>query len=121
MRQVYNRSSTVTFNTGDSGYVFSERIDPGCILHVHSCFGYSPQRTEGENVIIGIDDGGPGVILQAKAALTQQRGAAVETDFFVGEGDRVYAIFPNAGNGDSIGIHLSGVLQYLEDWKKGME
>jgi len=121
MRQVYSRSFTVTWLTGDSGYVFSETIDSGYILHVHSCFAYAPEREANDDIIIGIRNGGQDMILQAQATLAVQLGASVPVDFFVGEGDQVFAYFPDADNNDKIGIHLNGVLIGREDWEKGME
>ena len=121
MRQIYSRSFTVTWATGDSGYVFAEKIDPGHVLHVHSCFAYSPQRDANDDIIIGIRNGGQDMILQAQATLATQLGSSAPLDFFVGEGDQVFAYFPDAENNDSIGIHLNGVLMTLEDWEKMSE
>ena len=121
MRQVYNRSFTVTFSTGDSGYVFAERIDPGYILHVHSALAYAPEREASDDIIIGVRNGGQDVIIRTGATLATQRGLEAQTNFFVGEGDQAFAYFPDADNGDSLGIHLNGVLLPLKDWEKGME
>lgn len=120
MRQIYSRSFTVTFATGDSGYVFADRIDPGYVLHVHSCAAYSPQREASDDVIIGIRNGGADLVLTGQALLAAQRGADVPNGFFVGEGDQAFAYFPDADNGDSLGIHLNGVLIDLKDWEKDM-
>ena len=121
MRQIYSRSFTVTFSTGDSGYVFAEKIDPGQILHVHSCVAYSPQREASDDVIVGIRNGGEDLILTAQAPLAAQRGVQIPNKFPVGEGDQVFAYFPDVDNGDSIGIHLNGILSDLKDWEIGAE
>lgn len=121
MRQVYSRSFTVTFKTGDSGYVFAERIDPGQLLHVHSCFAYAPERDPNDNIIIGLRNGGQDFIIQAQAPLAQQKGMAAATDFFVGELDQPFAYFPDAENGDTIGIHINGVLLPRCEWEKMAE
>jgi hypothetical protein len=121
MRQIYSRSFTVVWKTGDSGYVFAEKIDPGYILHVHSCFAYSPLRDKDDNIVIGLRNGGQEMILHAEAPLAVQKGAAVGTNFFVGEGDQVFAYFPDAKNLDTISIHLNGVLIPLAEWVKEAE
>lgn len=121
MRTIYSRSFTVTFSTGDSGYVFAEKIDPGYVLHVHNCFAYAPQREASDDIIIGIRNGGQDILLQAYATLAAQVGSATGGGFFVGEGDQVFAYFPDADNGDSLGIHLNGVLVSLKDWEKMVE
>lgn len=121
MRQVYSRSFTVTFLTGDSGYVFSEKIDPGWILLVLSCCAYAPERELSDDVIVGIRNGGQDIILTAQAPLAAQRGVDTPTGFLVGESDQVFAYFPDADNGDSLGIHLNGFLVPLEEWDKRVE
>ena len=117
MRQIYNRSFTVTFSTGDSGYVLSEKIDPGYILHVLSCCAYSPERELSDDVVIGIRNGGQDIVLTAQAPLAAQRGVDTPTDFYVGESDQIFAYFPDVDNGDSIGIHINGVLIEREEWE----
>jgi len=121
VRQVYSRSFYVTFATGDSGYVFSDKIESGYVLHVHSCFAYAPEREANDDIIVGIRDGGLDMIMQAQATAATQRGSAVDRDFFVGEGDQVFAYFPDADNGDSLSIHINGVLTLLKDWDKMAE
>ena len=121
MRQIYNRSFTVTWLTGDSGYVLAERIDPGYVLHVLSCSAYSPQRELSDDVVIGIRNGGEDIILTAQAPLAAQRGVDTPTPFLVGESDQVFAYFPDADNTDSLSIHINGVLMPVREWEKWME
>lgn len=121
MRQVYSRSFTVTFSTGDSGYVFADRIDPGYVLHVHAALAYAPEREASDDIIIGVRNGSGDIIIRTGATLATQRGLEASTNFFLGEGDQAFAYFPDADNGDSIGIHLNGVLLLLKDWEKGLE
>lgn len=121
MRQIYSRSFTVTFSTGDSGYVFADKIDPGYILHVLSCVGYSPEREASDDVILGIRNGGQDIFLTAQAPLAAQRGVDTPTDFLVGESDQVFAYFPDADDTDKIGIHLNGVLIHLREWEAMLE
>jgi hypothetical protein len=117
MRQIYSRSFTVAFTTNDSGYVLAEKIDPGQILHVLSCCAYSPERDASDDVIIGIRNGGQDIILTAQAPLAAQRGVDTPTPFLVGESDQLFAYFPDVENGDSIGIHINGVIMSREDWE----
>lgn len=121
MRQVYNRSFTVTWKTGDSGYVFSDKVGEGYVLHVHSCFAYAPEREANDHILIGIRNGGQDTILIAQATLAVQLGSNTPTDFFVGEGDQVYAYFSDVDDTDHIGIHLNGVLMLLSDWENEPE
>lgn len=121
MRQIYSRSTTITFRAGDSGYVLGERVDPGYVLHVRTCFAHAPQREANDNVIIGIRHGGQDVILFAVAPGALQRGVEIGTRFFAGEGDQVFAYFPDADDGDTIGLNINGTLVPLVVWEKGLE
>lgn len=121
MKQVYSRSFTVTFLSGDSGYVFADRIDPGHILHVHSCSAYSPARHASDNAIIGIRQGGQDIIVTAQAPLAAQDAIDASNDFFVGESDQIFAYFPDARNTDLIGIHINGILLPLSEWEGLLE
>jgi hypothetical protein len=121
MRQIYSRSFTATLASGGSRYVFAEKIDPGNILHVHSCSAYSLQREASDNVIIGIRNGGEDLILTAQAPLAIQRGVDAPNSFFVGEGDQAFGYFPDGDDTDTIGIHLNGVLIPLSEWVKEAE
>lgn len=121
MRQVYNRSFAVTFLTGDSGYVFADKVPPGHILHVHSCVGYSAQREASDDVLIGIREAGTDLYLTAKAPLAAQRAVDVPKDFFAGEGDQIFAYFPDADNTDVLEVHINGVLLKLTEWEAGLE
>lgn len=121
MRQIYSRSFTATFATGGSGYVFADRIDSAYVLHVLSCTAYSPQRVASDGVIIGIRNGGQDILLTSQRPLAAQRGVDTPTPFLVGELDQLFAYFPDCDNGDSIGIHINGILILLKDWEKGSE
>ncbi len=121
MRQVYNRSFTVTWLTGDSGYVFADRIEPGYVLHIHSCSAYSPGRAASNQISIGIRSGGQDIIVTSQAPLAAQYGIDAPHDFFAGEHDQVFGLFPSAHNGDSISIHISGEIIPLCEWERERE
>ena len=117
MRQVYINSWSALWATGDSGYIFSDRIEPGKLLHVHSAFAYAPERDASDKITIGVRHGGKDIILRAQATLAVQLGSEFPSDFFVGEGDQVFAYFANAEDGDTIGIHVNGVIMPLAEWE----
>jgi hypothetical protein len=121
MRSVYNRNFKIVFATGGTDYVLSDRIDPGCILHVHSCFAYAPERDANDNIIIGLRTGGEDLILVANAVAATQKGQSVSFGFYAGEGSQVFARFENAENGDNLGLHISGVLTRREEWEQNPE
>lgn len=121
MRQVYSRSFTVTFATGDSGYVLSDRIDPGYVLRVRSCYAYSPEREASDAIYIGIRDGATDIVHFMIAPVATLKGSDMRNELLIGEGDQVFAYFPNCDSGDTLGLNLNGELIPLEDWEKGIE
>jgi hypothetical protein len=121
MRQIYNRSFAVVFTTGDSGYVFSDKMEPGDVLEVKSCCAYSSSRDANDDVVIGIRNGGQDVILTAKAPLAAEWGVETQTPFLLGESDQAFAYFQDADNGCTLEIHINGILTPLKEWEKGAE
>lgn len=113
MKYLYQRKFSVAFATGDSGYVFAERVDPGYILKVDTCLAYSPEREANDNVIIGIRTGTQDILLTSQAPAPVQRGVEAPGPFSVGEGDQLFAYFPDVDNGDTLEIHIAGELQLL--------
>jgi hypothetical protein len=121
MRQILSRRYAVTWTTGASAYVYSEQVPPGYVVHVKSCVGYSAERDASDDVVLGYTDGGEKIIVTAMATLAAQMGVASPQDFYVGEGDKVFAYFPDVENNDTIELHINGTLLPIEDFEKGME
>lgn len=121
MRQIYARKFTDVFATGDTGYVYSEKIDPGMVLRVEIAFAYAPDRKASDNIILGIVDGVEKVILRAAAPLEAQKGLANDNPFHMGEGDRLYAYFPDVDDTDTIELHVIGTLMPLDEWRQMRE
>lgn len=121
MKQLYVRSWSDEITSGHSGYIYSERIDPGHILHVHNCFVYTAEAEDNDEVRIGIVNGGQNTKIRAKTLDTPQMGMSALNDFFLGEGDRVFGYFANADLNDTIELHIVGVLYSLDEWRKMTE
>lgn len=121
MRQVLTRKYTATFSTGGSTYVYSEQVPPGYIIHVKSCLAYCEQREASDDVVIGFTDAGREIYLAARATLAAQRGVEAYKDFYVGEGDKVFASWPDADDADLLELHINGTLLPVADFEKGME
>lgn len=121
MRQVLSRRYAVTWTTGASAYVYSDQVPPGYVVHVKSCIGYTAQREASDDVVLGYTDGGDSIFVTAKATLAAALAVAAESDFYVGEGDKVFAYFPDVDNNDVIELHINGTLLPIADFEKGME
>jgi len=118
MKQIYTRSFTVTFSTGDSGYVYGEKVPAGHVLCCCSSFAYSPERDPNDCVILGINDGGEEILIFGATPLAAQRGVANDNMFWIGEGDQPFAYFPDAEDGDTIALHIIGILESLDEWRR---
>ena len=117
MRQIYIRKWSETFVTSPSGYVYSDRIKAGQILHVHNCFAYSPQFDVNEIIMLGIKTGGSTVLIRARSPGVAAEGMSALKDFFCGEGDEIYAYFPNASGTDVMELHVIGCLMSLDEFR----
>lgn len=118
MRRVYIEKWCETANSAPSLYVFSERIPPGYVLHVHSCYAHAPERAANEIVWLGVRNGGKDVLVRARGAGIAAEGMSARRDFFVGEGDQIFAYFPSALTTDKIELHIIGCLISLDEWRE---
>jgi len=121
MRQILSRKYSHKWATGETEYIYSEQVPPGYVVHVKSCVAYSAERDSSDDVVIGYTDGGDKIIVTAMATLAAQMGIAALADFYVGEGDKVFAYFPDVENNDTIELHINGTLLPIEDFEKGIE
>lgn len=121
MRQVFSRRYAATYATGGSKYCYSEQVPPGYVVHVKTCVAYCSEREASDDVIIGILDAGQEIYLTATATLAAQRGVSVNSDFFLGEGDKAFGYWPDVDDGDILELHINGTLLTLEDFQKGIE
>lgn len=121
MRQVLTRKYSATFSTGGSTYVYSEQIPPGYVVHVKSCVAYCSTREASDDVLIGFTDAGREIFIAAMATLAAQCGIQALTDFYVGEGDKIFASWPDADDTDVLELHINGTLLPIADFEKGME
>lgn len=117
MRQVYIRRWSDTIIAGHSGYVISEKVDSGMVLHVQNCYAHAPERATSDIIWLGVRDGSGDVLVRARGGAIAKEGMSSLNDFFVGEGDQVFAYFPDADENDTIELHIIGVLYDLKSWR----
>ncbi len=118
MRRLYCESWSEKLGADPSKYIFSDRVSPGQILHVHTCFAHAPEREALELIWLGIRNGGKDIIVRARGPAAAAEGMSARRDFFIGEGDQIFAYFPSAAENDTIELHVVGCLMDLEDWRK---
>jgi len=117
MRQMYIDSWSDLKIAGHSGYVFSERVRTGEVLHVQNCYAHAPNRAASAIIQIGIRNGSKDVLIRARGGAIAKEGMSSLNDFFLGEGDQVFAYFPDAAEDDTIELHVIGVLYDLKSWR----
>ena len=117
MSQLYAEKWSEVIATGHSKYVLADRIAAGKILHVQNCFAYAPEIAANDEVRIGVRNGGTEVYVRARKAVAKNRGLSAMNEFLVGEGDQVFAYFPNSSDTETIELHIIGELFRLEEWR----
>jgi len=118
MKQVYARKWSETVDASHSKYVFSDKIKPGYVLHVHNCFAHAPERAVNDIIWMGVRNGGEDIIVRARGGKIEKEGMSALNDFFVGESDQVFAYFPDSEDTNTIELHVIGVIYALDEWRK---
>jgi len=118
MRRIYIDKWCETPATAPSLYVFSDRVDPGFVLHVHSCHAHAPERAASEIIWLGVRNGVKDVLIMARGGAIAKEGMSALRDFFVGEGDQIFAYFPSATGTEAIELHVVGCLISLDEWRE---
>lgn len=121
MRQLYINKWSEKIGADHSKYILSDAIKAGQVLHVHNCYAHAPERAATEIIWLGVRNGIGDVLVRARAAGTTAEGMSARRDFFVGEGDQIFAYFPSAESGDTLELHVVGCLIDLDSWRQGMD
>ena len=121
MKQIYCEKWSETVDASHSRYVISDRVKAGHMLHVHNCFAHAPEREANDIAHIGVQNGGTKVLVRARKWNVAGEGVSAFNDFYVGEGDQVYAYLPDADSTDTIELHVIGVLMTLDEWRQMRE
>lgn len=118
MRTVYCEMWGRTVAATDDKYVKSDRIKPGYVLHVMSCFAYAPEREANDLLSIFVRSGGQDVCIRSRTASLAKNGMSALNPFLVGEGDQVMAYFPDADTTDTIKLCINGFLIPVAEWRE---
>ena len=118
MKQIYCEKWSETVETSHSKYVFSDRVRPGHVLHVHNCYAHAPEREVADITWLGVRNGGQDILVRARGGAVAKEGMSALRDFYVGEGDQVFAYFPDSDNTDTIELHVIGIMFTLDEWRK---
>lgn len=117
MRIVYCESWGRKVAATDDLYVLSDRIKPGYVLHVMTCFAYAPEREAADIIQLAVRSGGKDICLRHRAGSLAKNGMSALNEFLVGEGDQILAYFPDADTGDEIALCVNGYLMPVAEWR----
>jgi hypothetical protein len=118
MRIVFCQKWGRTVAATDDRYVKSDRIRPGYVLHVMSCFAHAPEREALDVLKLCVRSGGQDVCIRSRAANLAKTGMSALNSFLVGEGDQVMAYFPDSDTGDTIELCINGFLIPIVEWRE---
>jgi len=118
MRFEYQHVARETITTNHNRRVYGERVPPGWILTVESCYMYVPEIGVPDVVSILIETGPEEIEVRARGKETGRLGISALNGFYVGEHQRVVGYAPDAAVGNKISLTVIGYLMPLWDWRK---
>ena len=118
MRQMFIECWSETIDASHSRYVFSDRVPTGYVLHVMNCYAHAPEREINDIIRIGVRSGGKDCLLRARASAIAKEGMSTLNGFLAGEGDKVFAYFPDGDNTDTVELHINGILIPVKEWRE---
>ena len=121
MRQMYIECWSETIDASHSKYVYSDRVPTGHVLSVMSCYAHSPDGAIADIVMIGVQSGGKKCMVRSRGKDLAKEGMSALNTFLVGEGDQVFAYFPDAGSTDTVELHVNGIIIPAKEWRENKE
>lgn len=119
MRIEYQYRITTTISGIEGGYVYGERIKPGWILKVLTCFLHLPNSSQNDVATLTVHDGSQELEIRSKARDSAKQGMSALNPFYVGEYQRVIGHTNKSTDGDEICLTVIGEMIPLKKWRKG--
>jgi len=118
MRFEYQHVARATITADHNRRVYGERVLPGWILTVKSCYMYVPDIATPDKLLILVETDPEEIEIRARGKESGRLGISTLNDFYVGEHQRVVGYAPNSGVGDKISLTVIGYLTPLWDFRK---
>jgi len=99
--------------------VYGERVKPGWILKVLTCFLHMPDSKSGHIANILVDSRTLPLEIRSRARDAAKQGMSTLNPFYVGEYERVVGHSPNSVLNDEICLTVIGEMIPLKKWRKG--
>lgn len=107
----------VPFGTGFK--IYGQRVKPGYILKVLTCFLHMPDSADKDIAEILVDDGGQELEIRSRARDAGKQGMSTLNPFYVGEYQRVVGHAPLSSEDETLCLTVIGELIPLKKWRKG--
>jgi len=117
MRLEYQHVARETITTDHNRRVYGERVLPGWILTVESCYMYVPEIGVPDIAAILIETSQGETEVRVRGKEVGRVGISALNRFYVGEHQRVVGYAPNAEVGDKISLTVIGYLTPLLFWR----
>lgn len=119
MRLEYQHRTTVTISGTEGGRIYGERVKPGYILKVLTCFLHVPNAKIADVVEILIEHGDDVLEIRSRARDAAKQGMSALNPFYVGEYQRIIGQTLKSTDGDHICLTVIGEMIPLKKWRKG--
>jgi len=119
VRQEYQYRATEIITVGHDNKVYGDRVKPGWILKVLTCYLHMPDSKIADVAEILVDDGAIELEIRARARDAAKQGMSALNPFYVGEYQRVIGYSPDSDIGDEICLTVIGEMIPLKKWRKG--
>ena len=119
MRIEYQHRVSTIITADHDRKVYGERVKPGWILLVLTCYLHMPQSKAGDLAEILISDGIKTLEIRSRSRDLAKRGMSALNPFLVGEYQQIIGHSPDSEIGHEICLTVIGELRPLKRWRKG--
>lgn len=119
MRLEYQHKATETISGTAGGRVYGERVKPGWILKVLTCYLHMPNAKIADVATLVVDNGSEELEIRSRARDAAKQGMSALNPFYVGEYQRVIGSTDKSVDGDQICLTVIGEMIPLKKWRKG--
>jgi len=117
MRIEYQHVAREIIISGHNRRVYGERVLPGWILTVDTCYMYVPEVRTQDVLSILIESAQEEIEIRARGKDVGRVGISALNKFFIGEHQRIIGYAPSAEIGDKISLTVIGCLTPLSAWR----
>jgi len=118
VRFEYQWLARETITAGHNKRVYGERIEPGWMLTVISCYLHVPEIGTPDIVTILLEMGAQELIIRSRGKEVGRQGISTLCPFYVGEYQRIVGYAPNAELNNTLALTVIGSVSPLWDWRK---